>query len=139
VFVNKFFVLFNVFIALLHDCFGWLCLPVRILRFMSKGSLIGLKILIVEMRLLLGFVTIFLNCLVRQGSNECFVIIIITYSIAASYTYGSPFELDLLDRPSSEENPTSPLSSLLLLSAMLSVSMSHSLSSGMFPGFVRIV
>ena len=42
---------------------------------------------------------------------------------------------------SDEEKPTSPSSELdwLLLSAMLSVCMSHSLSSGMLPGLVRIV
>ena len=41
--------------------------------------------------------------------------------------------------PSDDEKPLSTSSLLVLLSAILSVSMSHSLSSGIFPGFVLMV
>ena len=62
------------------------------------------------------------------------------YCLGFSGTY-LPDLLLLAAWESEEEKPTSPSSELdwLLLSVMLSVCMSHSLSSGMLPGLVRIV
>lgn len=88
------------------------------------------EIFIVKMRGLFGFFSVFFDCIVRQRSNNW----MLDSSLGETY---SLFLRSVLPPPSDEESPPSSL--LEALSAILSVSMSHSLSSGMLPGLVLMV
>lgn len=115
-----------------------------------QRSLKSFDVFIVQVLCLLRLLCIFLNSIISQRPKSYFYYFHnISYSFfkslvclvfLGSMTFYYHF-WRLAAAWLSDENPTSPSSLLdwLLLSAMLSVCISHSLSSGMLPGLVIMV